>query len=197
MTVIHPDENTGSVEHERVYRDDMGIPFARPGSAVDYAQCILGLATVSSADLFSGYVSCLGVMPRCRTRMSIMCLGMAVVIVIVDVALLQTTWRVRQRLCLRFGVRERSYTESTVPVDQSGRKGASGGNGLMPGAAVRRRKIFDDDQAYPPIHTAAACCDPTLNCLTRLISGREAHPLSVHGPPLRYYRADVSPTGQK
>ena len=47
MTVIHPDENTGSAEQERKYRQEMGIPFGRPGSAVDYAQCILGLATVS------------------------------------------------------------------------------------------------------------------------------------------------------
>lgn len=45
MTVIHPDENTGSDEQEKDYRDNWGIPFGRPGSAVDYAQCILGLAT--------------------------------------------------------------------------------------------------------------------------------------------------------
>ena len=29
------------------YRENWGIPFARPGTAVDYAQCIFGLATVS------------------------------------------------------------------------------------------------------------------------------------------------------
>lgn len=29
------------------YRGHWGIPFARPGNAVDYAQCIFGLATVS------------------------------------------------------------------------------------------------------------------------------------------------------
>jgi hypothetical protein len=57
MTVIHPDENTGSAEQERKYRQEMGIPFGRPGSAVDYAQCILGLATVSL--LFARLCICL------------------------------------------------------------------------------------------------------------------------------------------
>lgn len=33
------------------YRGQWGIPFARPGNAVDYAQCIFGLATVSLSRL--------------------------------------------------------------------------------------------------------------------------------------------------
>ena len=31
------------------YRGQWGIPFRRPGNAIDYAQCIFGLATVSSS----------------------------------------------------------------------------------------------------------------------------------------------------
>lgn len=33
------------------FRGHWGIPFARPGGAVDYAQCIFGLITVSSTHL--------------------------------------------------------------------------------------------------------------------------------------------------
>lgn len=47
MTVINPDENTGSKEHYAEFRQKWGIPFGRPGSAIDYAQCILGLVKAS------------------------------------------------------------------------------------------------------------------------------------------------------
>jgi hypothetical protein len=48
MTIIPPENNTGSAAHHDEYRNQWGIPLARPGSAVDYAQCILGLVTVSA-----------------------------------------------------------------------------------------------------------------------------------------------------
>jgi len=47
MTVIPNEDNKGSSEHVEKFKNDWGIPFGRPGSAVDYAQCILGLITVS------------------------------------------------------------------------------------------------------------------------------------------------------
>jgi NAD(P)-dependent dehydrogenase (short-subunit alcohol dehydrogenase family) len=47
MTVIPPDANTGSEAHTAEFRNKWGIPFGRPGSAVDYAQCIFSLVTVS------------------------------------------------------------------------------------------------------------------------------------------------------
>ncbi|GFZ51916.1 hypothetical protein JCM24511_09686 [Saitozyma sp. JCM 24511] len=45
MTVIPPDANTGSEAHTAEFRNKWGIPFGRPGSAVDYAQCIFSLVT--------------------------------------------------------------------------------------------------------------------------------------------------------
>lgn len=47
MTVIPQDFNTGSEEHNKIFRKDWGIPLGRPGNAVDYAQSIFGLVTVS------------------------------------------------------------------------------------------------------------------------------------------------------
>jgi hypothetical protein len=47
--VIDPQDNQGSSEHNDIFRKGWGIPFARPGRAVDYAQCIFGLITVSRA----------------------------------------------------------------------------------------------------------------------------------------------------
>lgn len=47
MTVIEPTDNQDTSEHQRKYRKEWGIPLARPGNAVDYAQCILSTATVS------------------------------------------------------------------------------------------------------------------------------------------------------
>ncbi|RSH82849.1 hypothetical protein EHS25_005839 [Saitozyma podzolica] len=40
-----PDANTGSEAHTAEFRNKWGIPFGRPGSAVDYAQCIFSLVT--------------------------------------------------------------------------------------------------------------------------------------------------------
>ncbi|ORY27931.1 hypothetical protein BCR39DRAFT_536852 [Naematelia encephala] len=45
MTVIDPCNNTGSDAHSSEFRNKWGIPFGRPGNAVDYAQCIFGLIT--------------------------------------------------------------------------------------------------------------------------------------------------------
>lgn len=47
MTVIEPTDNQDTAEHQQKYRKEWGIPLARPGNAVDYAQCILSTATVS------------------------------------------------------------------------------------------------------------------------------------------------------
>ena len=46
MTVIEAADNTGSSEHSEIFRKKWGIPFARPGNTVDYAQCVLSTATV-------------------------------------------------------------------------------------------------------------------------------------------------------
>ncbi|KAK8849386.1 hypothetical protein IAR55_004718 [Kwoniella newhampshirensis] len=43
MTVINPEDNTGSESQFSEFRNKWGIPFGRPGNAVDYAQCIFGL----------------------------------------------------------------------------------------------------------------------------------------------------------
>ena len=48
MTVINPENNTGSKEHYDEFRTKWAIPFGRPGAAIDYAQCIFGLVTVRS-----------------------------------------------------------------------------------------------------------------------------------------------------
>ncbi|ORX35108.1 hypothetical protein BD324DRAFT_633919 [Kockovaella imperatae] len=45
MTVIEPENNTGSDAHFQEFRTKWAIPFGRPGNAVDYAQCIISLAT--------------------------------------------------------------------------------------------------------------------------------------------------------
>ncbi|KAK6904268.1 hypothetical protein L486_03851 [Kwoniella mangroviensis CBS 10435] len=45
MTIIPPENNTGSEAHYNEFRQQWGIPFGRPGKAVDYAQCIFGLIT--------------------------------------------------------------------------------------------------------------------------------------------------------
>jgi hypothetical protein len=44
MTVIEPENNTNSDAHFKEFREKWAIPFGRPGNAVDYAQCIFGLA---------------------------------------------------------------------------------------------------------------------------------------------------------
>lgn len=47
MTVIEPEDNTGTDAQINFFRGpEYGIPFGRPGNAVDDAQCILGLVTV-------------------------------------------------------------------------------------------------------------------------------------------------------
>ncbi|KAE8538170.1 hypothetical protein D1P53_005508 [Cryptococcus gattii VGV] len=43
MTVIPPETNTGSDAHFKEFRNQWGIPFGRPGNAIDYAQCIFGV----------------------------------------------------------------------------------------------------------------------------------------------------------
>ncbi|WWC65526.1 uncharacterized protein I303_108144 [Kwoniella dejecticola CBS 10117] len=45
MTIIPKENNTGSDAHFQEFREKWGIPFGRPGSAVDYAQCIFGIIT--------------------------------------------------------------------------------------------------------------------------------------------------------
>ncbi|KAG9010524.1 hypothetical protein FRB94_010290 [Tulasnella sp. JGI-2019a] len=45
MTVIDPEDNKDSHEHVAKFKDHWGIPFGRPGGAVDYAQCIFSLIT--------------------------------------------------------------------------------------------------------------------------------------------------------
>ena len=58
MTVIEPENNTGSDAHYKEFREKWAIPFGRPGNAVDYAQCIFGLAVVSySPSLFPPFPS--------------------------------------------------------------------------------------------------------------------------------------------
>lgn len=47
MTVIEPENNTGTNEHYKEFREKWAIPFGRPGNAIDYAQCIFSLVTVS------------------------------------------------------------------------------------------------------------------------------------------------------
>lgn len=46
MTVIPAENNTGSDAHRDEFRKQWGIPFARPGGARDYAQCILSTVSV-------------------------------------------------------------------------------------------------------------------------------------------------------
>jgi hypothetical protein len=43
MTSVHPDQDKDE------FRNKMGIPFARPGNAIDYAQTIIGIMVVSPA----------------------------------------------------------------------------------------------------------------------------------------------------
>jgi NAD(P)-dependent dehydrogenase (short-subunit alcohol dehydrogenase family) len=43
MTSVHPDQDKDE------FRNQMGIPFARPGNAIDYAQTIIGIMVVSLA----------------------------------------------------------------------------------------------------------------------------------------------------
>ncbi|KAG8858530.1 hypothetical protein FRB96_005202 [Tulasnella sp. 330] len=45
MTVINPEDNQDSEEYARKFKEKWGIPFGRPGGAVDYAQCIFSLIT--------------------------------------------------------------------------------------------------------------------------------------------------------
>ncbi len=47
MTVIEEGENEGKAEQEEGFRNKWGIPFGRPGNAVDYAQVVISTATVS------------------------------------------------------------------------------------------------------------------------------------------------------
>jgi hypothetical protein len=49
MTIIPQENNTGSDEHVKEYKNTWGIPFGRPGNAVDYAQTIFGVVSVSSS----------------------------------------------------------------------------------------------------------------------------------------------------
>lgn len=52
MTVIDPSNNElGNQTHFDAFRNHWGIPFGRPGNAVDYAQCIFALITVSGENL--------------------------------------------------------------------------------------------------------------------------------------------------
>jgi len=46
MTVIPQENNTGSKDHFEEYKGNWGIPFGRPGSALDYAQTIFGVVSV-------------------------------------------------------------------------------------------------------------------------------------------------------
>lgn len=46
MTIIEPESNQASEAHFNEYRTKWGIPFGRPGAAIDYAQCIFSLVTV-------------------------------------------------------------------------------------------------------------------------------------------------------
>lgn len=49
MTTILPDSNASAAENAAVFRGSgpgqWGIPLARPGNAVDYAGCVLGVVT--------------------------------------------------------------------------------------------------------------------------------------------------------
>jgi hypothetical protein len=47
MTVIPPEDNDGSSNHHNKFREEWGIPFGRPGNALDYAQTIFGVIAVS------------------------------------------------------------------------------------------------------------------------------------------------------
>ena len=42
MTSVHPDQD------KQEFRQNMGIPFARPGNAIDYAQTVIGIMVVST-----------------------------------------------------------------------------------------------------------------------------------------------------
>lgn len=52
MTVIDPNDNKNSEAQVQTFKTQWGIPFGRPGNAVDYAQCIFGLITVSGTILY-------------------------------------------------------------------------------------------------------------------------------------------------
>ncbi|WWC93150.1 uncharacterized protein L201_008117 [Kwoniella dendrophila CBS 6074] len=45
MTIIPNENNTGSDDHTQEFKTKWGIPFGRPGNAIDYAQCIFGIIT--------------------------------------------------------------------------------------------------------------------------------------------------------
>ncbi|WWD20007.1 hypothetical protein CI109_104480 [Kwoniella shandongensis] len=45
MTVINAEDNQGTDAQFAEFKNKWGIPFGRPGNAVDYAQCIFGLIT--------------------------------------------------------------------------------------------------------------------------------------------------------
>jgi hypothetical protein len=67
MTVINPEDNTGSDSHAKEFREKWAIPFGRPGNAVDYAQCVFGLITVNT--VLAAY-ACNGPVAETRTNMS-------------------------------------------------------------------------------------------------------------------------------